>query len=84
MSFVSICKDSILCNHLQKHNKDFAEDVFFLSCHLIIGEQRKLNQRLAIRFINASQMAHKYNAIFVKLLIISRKQYIQMAHKWLV
>jgi len=38
MSFVSICKDSILCNHLQKHNKDFAEDVFFLSCHLIIGE----------------------------------------------
>jgi len=29
-------------------------------------------------------MAHKYNAIFVKLLIISRKQYIQMAHKWLV
>ena len=29
-------------------------------------------------------MAHKYNAIFVKLLIISRKQYIQMAHKWLL
>lgn len=34
MSFVSICKDSILCNHLQKHNKYFAEDVFFLSCHI--------------------------------------------------
>lgn len=31
MYFVSICKDSILCNYMQKHNKYFAEDVFYFS-----------------------------------------------------
>jgi len=37
ISVVSRCKDNILCNYKQKHNKYFAEDAFdFSKCQLKI------------------------------------------------